>query len=103
MGVNIVPDVSRADGRLGLVGRDNNLVQIDQIDRHAALNVRAAGESGVATTLDGELALGDAEGQDGPRHLLGRDGGEAASGLRERLLLRPVSRLLELVSRTIGV
>lgn len=51
----------------------------------------------MATTLDGELALGHSEGQDCKGNIYGGLGGETTGRLRQSLLLRPVSGLLQAV------
>lgn len=103
LGVDVVPHISGTNCGLLFIRRHGNLVQISQVNCQAALDVGSTSKCSMATALDGELALSDSRCQHRQRHIFGRGWRKSTGRMCEGLLLRPVSRLLKLISRAIGI
>lgn len=56
------------------MGVESDLVEVDEINGHAGIDVGAPGEGGVATALDSKLALGLFQDSQGGGDILGRFG-----------------------------
>ena len=94
MTVNIAPAVPGSNGSQGLVWRHLYLLEVGQVDRQAVLDVGRSRKHGVASALDGELAIEEFGNEERCGDVEGGLGLGTASWLCFGLLVRPVCGFL---------
>lgn len=89
-GGDLDPAVAGADRYGFLIARDDDLVEIAQVQSDAALGVGGTGEGGVAAALDGKGHVVRGDDFDGGGHFFRGPGGDEAGGLDFGLPVGPV-------------